>query len=82
MSLMTNSSSSPSQPPNASPKSPEIPRKLLSVREFTRWAGVGMTTTYGLMKAGALKSVKIGNLTRIKIEEAERWAASLPERAA
>ena len=53
-------------------------KHLLTVREFCEVYGVGRTRAYSLMQAGAIEAVKIGASTRITVESAEAWAASLP----
>ena len=58
------------------------PKRLLSVRDFSTLYGVGVTKTYQFMNSGHLRSVKVGHSTRIRSEDAEAWAASLPLRAA
>ena len=55
-------------------------KRLMTVREFAGLYGVGITKAYEFMKNGRLRSVKVGHSTRIKTEDAEAWAASLPLR--
>lgn len=52
--------------------------QLIPFREFCRNNGFGVTTGYKILKSGDLKAIKIGKLTFIQIDEAERWAKSLP----
>ena len=55
-------------------------KRLMTVREFAGLYGVGVTKAYEFMKDGRLRSVKVGHSTRIRTEDAEAWAASLPLR--
>jgi excisionase family DNA binding protein len=56
--------------------------KFLSVRDFAAIYNVGVTKAYQMMGAGELPSIKIGKLTRIRIEDADSWANGLPARVA
>ena len=53
-------------------------KRLLSVREFCERYGIGRTRAYSLLHTGAVQAVKVGASTRIPVESAEAWAASLP----
>jgi excisionase family DNA binding protein len=53
-------------------------KRLMTIREFGDAYGPKRTTTYDLIAAGKLHAVKCGPRTLIKVESAERWAASLP----
>lgn len=56
----------------------QIPPQPLTVQEFLRWAKIGRTLFYSLLKAGKGPRVaKLGSATRIRQEEAQRWLASL-----
>jgi excisionase family DNA binding protein len=57
-----------------------LEKQFYSIKEFGAVYGLGTTSIYGLLKAGALKAVKIGGLTKIRREDAEAWAESLPMR--
>jgi excisionase family DNA binding protein len=52
--------------------------RAISLREFARCYGVGLTTAYEEIRAGRLKKVKIGKRSLILVDEAERWLKSLP----
>jgi excisionase family DNA binding protein len=51
--------------------------RALSIADFCRLYGVGRTTTYAQIKAGALKARKIGRRTVVPVEAAEAWLISL-----
>jgi excisionase family DNA binding protein len=50
---------------------------LLSIHYFCEEYTVSRSLTYRLIALGQLKAVKIGKLTRIRLEDAEAWAANL-----
>ena len=54
-------------------------KKSLTIREFTERYGICRATFYNLVNRGELKAHHLLGSTRIKVEEAERWFASLPE---
>lgn len=54
-----------------------VQKRALTIAEFCERYSVGRTTTYGLMKSGALTIVKVGARTLIPVECAEAWFASL-----
>lgn len=56
----------------------ERPSKLLTVADFCSRYRIGKTSLYREAAAGRLKLRKFGSATRIAIEDAEAWAASLP----
>jgi excisionase family DNA binding protein len=56
-------------------------RQLYSIKEFGAIYGLGSTSTYSLLKTGALRAVKVGGLTKIRREDAEEWAATLKLRS-
>ncbi len=62
------------------PSSSEAPRRNISIKQFSASYGVGVTSAYKLIATGQLKAVKIGKLTRIRVEDAEAWNAQLPVR--
>jgi Helix-turn-helix domain len=51
--------------------------ELLSIPVFCERYRVSRSLAYRLMGGGAIQAVKIGRLTRIRCEDAERWAANL-----
>jgi excisionase family DNA binding protein len=57
-----------------------LEKQFYSIKEFGAVYGLGTTSIYGLFKAGALKAVKIGGLTKIRRDDAEAWAERLPPR--
>jgi len=69
-----------SQPPVAVPEprpatSPD--RVLLTVEEAAERLGIGRTTTWGLVKSGALHSVQIGRLRRVPASAVDAYATRL-----
>ncbi|MGE5608200.1 MAG: helix-turn-helix domain-containing protein [Bacillota bacterium] len=52
-------------------------KKLLTIPEFCDAYGTKRSKTYELIAAGELPAVKIGRLTRIRVEDADAWAAGL-----
>ena len=54
------------------------PPIALSIAEFCRTYGVGRSTAYELIAAGALEAKKAGPKTLIDRASAERWYANLP----
>ncbi len=52
--------------------------RQLTVKEFCRRYGVGVTTTYKLLGEGAIMAVRYGHRTLIDVESAEAWRKSLP----
>lgn len=58
-------------------------QKLLSVKDFCLMAGISRALFYLLLKRGTgPRVVKLGRLTRIQLDEAERWIRSLPAKLA
>ena len=53
--------------------------ELLTVADFCTRYSIGRTSLYREVNAGRLKLRKFGSATRIAREDAERWAANLPE---
>lgn len=58
-----------------------IPEKLrlLTVRDFVHQYRISKTQVYREVNCGRLKAIKLGTATRIRVEDAEAWAASLPD---
>ena len=50
----------------------------LTVKEFCRRYGIGVTTTYKLLGEGTILAVRYGHRTLIDVESAEAWRKSLP----
>jgi excisionase family DNA binding protein len=48
--------------------------RMISVDEFCRRYGIGRTLTYAEIKAGRLRSCKIGRRRVIRIDDAEAWS--------
>jgi excisionase family DNA binding protein len=66
------------QPTAEVPVSRQIPeRVLLTVEEVAERLGIGRTTTFRLVKAGEIESVRIGRLRRIHIDAVNTYAARL-----
>lgn len=55
-----------------------LSKRLFTVAEFCDQYSCGKTSLYREAAAGRLKLRKFGAATRIAIEDAEEWAASLP----
>jgi excisionase family DNA binding protein len=53
------------------------PRILLTVEEGAEALGIGRTTTFALIKNGELKSVKVGRLRRIPLDEIRAYTTRL-----
>lgn len=59
--------------------------EMFSIERFNRRNSVGRSFTYGEIRAGRLKAVKAGRLTRITRQAEAEWRAALsamPQRAA
>lgn len=70
-------------PPPPAPLPPrELPTEKLAytIKEAAIALGLGKTTLYAAMKAGAFKVVKIGNRTLIPSDGLRAWFESLPTR--
>lgn len=63
-------------------KGPLVTKELYTVAQFCEAYGIGRTTFYAEVKAGRLRTVKIGAATRVRRTDAETWANSLPGQAA
>ena len=61
------------QPPTTN----HTPRVLLTVEQAADTIGIGRTTTFALVKTGQLKSVKVGRLRRIPLDEVHAYTARL-----
>lgn len=51
---------------------------LISIAVFCARYGVGRTTAYKLIRKRDIVAVKIGRLTRIRVDSAEKWMQALP----
>ncbi|MCA1748627.1 MAG: helix-turn-helix domain-containing protein [Sphingomonadales bacterium] len=51
---------------------------MLTIQNFCDRYAVSRSTVYRLVAAGDIPLVKIGRASRIKLEDADRWALSLP----
>jgi excisionase family DNA binding protein len=51
--------------------------QLLPIPLFCKQYGISRSTAYRLLASGQLVAVKIGKSTRVRGEDAERWAAGL-----
>lgn len=54
------------------------PRRVFSVEDFLRWAGISRYLFYKLVKQGIIRPSKIGRRTVILPEEQDRFARELP----
>jgi len=52
--------------------------RLMTVTDFMSQYRISRTQVYREVNDGRLKAIKIGTATRIRLEDAEAWAASLP----
>lgn len=56
----------------------KAPSELMTVADFCDRYCIGKTSLYREAAAGRIKLRKFGAATRIALEDAEAWAASLP----
>jgi len=56
------------------------PRLLLTVEEAAERLGIGRTTTWALIRANELESVRIGRLRRVHVDAVATYAAHLATR--
>lgn len=70
------------QPALQTPPVRELPIEKLAftVKEAATALGIGKTTLYEAMRAGAFEVVKLGNRTLIPSDGLREWLASLPPR--
>jgi excisionase family DNA binding protein len=52
--------------------------QFLSIPEFCHEFKISRSYTFVLLRAGALKGIKVGKMTRIRRRDAQAWAAALP----
>jgi excisionase family DNA binding protein len=64
----------------SSPQTEET-KRLLSAEELARELGVGRTTAYSLLWSGAIPSMKLGRLRKVRREDVEAYLAERMERA-
>ncbi len=57
-------------------------KEFYTVAQFCEAYGIGRTTFYAEVKAGRLRTVKIGAATRVRRTDADDWANSLPSQDA
>ena len=55
--------------------------EMITLAEFGMRYCVSIPTIYRMASRGELKIIKIGRASRIRLEEAERWVASLSGKA-
>lgn len=55
--------------------------KLMTVADFCRDFSCSRTEFYRQVAAGKIKLLKMGRASRIRLEDAETWLASLSEKA-
>jgi excisionase family DNA binding protein len=63
----------PTRPHQAAP----VPPAFLSIRDFTRYSGLGRSRVYELIKAGELETIKYGRRRLIPMSAAATWANDL-----
>jgi excisionase family DNA binding protein len=54
----------------------------MSVDAFAKRFGIGRTTAWGLIRRGELPAIKVTRRTLIRLEDANTWLASRPQREA
>ena len=54
-----------------------VPR-YASVADWCGLSGIGKTTTYALLSAGALKAIKVGKRTLVDVQAGLDWMQSQP----
>jgi excisionase family DNA binding protein len=54
-----------------------VPRLLLTVEEATRCLCIGRANMFELVLSGAVPSVRIGKLRRVRLADLEKYVASL-----
>lgn len=61
----------------------EVPQRLLvSVSEAAELLGLGRTKTWALVRAGELRSVRVGKRVLVPVRELERFVRELQGKAA
>lgn len=55
----------------------QVPRVLLSVEAAAEQLSISRTRTYGLLKTGALRSVRVGRLRRVPAEALTEYVRQL-----
>jgi excisionase family DNA binding protein len=59
----------------------EQTKRLLSAEDLARELGVGRTTAYSLLWSGAIPSLKLGRLRRVRREDLEAYIKTRLERS-
>ena len=60
------------------PERAYLSAKFITLAQFCERYQVSRSTIYRLVHSGAFAIVKFGRSSRIALDEAENWAASLP----
>ena len=63
----------------SSPQTEET-KRLLSADDLAQELGVGRTTAYSLLWSGAIPSMKVGRLRKVRREDVEQFIQTLMER--
>lgn len=63
----------------SSPQTEET-KRLLSADELAQELGVGRTTAYSLLWSGAIPSMKVGRLRKVRREDVEQFIQTRMER--
>jgi excisionase family DNA binding protein len=63
----------------SSPQTEET-KRLLSAEDLARELGVGRTTAYSLLWKGAIPSMRVGRLRRVRREDVEAYIKASVER--
>jgi excisionase family DNA binding protein len=59
----------------------EETKRLLSAEELARELGIGRTSAYSLLWSGAIPSMKLGRLRKVRREDLEAYLAERMERS-
>lgn len=64
---------------NQAPTRPAVERRLLTLDEAAGALSIGRTKLHGLLRSGALASVRIGTARRVRVEAIDAYLASLSD---
>ena len=52
--------------------------ELITIPEFCAWARIGRTKAYEEIATGALRAIKIGRRTLVRLDDASTWLSGQP----
>lgn len=55
-------------------------KAAMTITEFCQWASIGRSTFYQQVKGGRIPLRKVGRKSIVRLDDAEAWLNSLPER--